>query len=83
MCGIMLVSKEPKIYLAHASVRVSWQIGFAAWKSSQWHLNNLLLECSGPQVQINREMEEFCQNRNSAPNTVIWDAFEAYIRGVV
>lgn len=68
----------------HAPVSLNWEIGLKRSRSYGWWLNNLLLATSDVVNKVTQEIKNFLQwNKGSTSVRVVWDAQQAYIRGIL
>lgn len=68
-------------YAYHALVLILWTEKGAI--SYSWWLNNILLSNQESVQHLKRETETYFEyNSNSAREQIVWDAFEAYMRGI-
>lgn len=68
----------------HAPVFLDWIFGPAAKEKKAWILNTFLLESHGVRERIAKDILDFYTwNRGTASANIVWDAFKAYIRGIL
>lgn len=78
MCSAIIGDRTPD----HAFISVEWRVKADCSRCRVWQVNNILLETSGVEELVNRDILEFYSwNQGLAGTAVMWDACKAYLRG--
>lgn len=86
--GVDSFVSDPEIGIRHLSdhvpVGLKWRTMVQQNRSWNWWLNNFLLEIPGAADRIEQHIRDFFQwNRGSAMVLMVWEAFKAYICGIM
>lgn len=75
---------EPRIFSDHAAVSIRWRCQKGFFGKPRWQLDNFILWEKAFRTQIESEVKTFFEaNTDTADDTIVREAFKAYMRGIL